>query len=107
MNERRYLAIDIGTSSDKTIVWNADDGVLARGHVPVPTSHPQPGWDEQNAADWWTAVQEALDELPLDNLAGGGWSSKRETFLCLDADAQPLRNAILWSDGRAASPAAR
>jgi xylulokinase len=101
------LAIDLGTSAVKTIVWEPSKGVLARGHATVPTNHPKPGFDEQDADDWWYAVQTALRDLPLDGISGVGLSSQRETFVCLDEAARPLRSAILWSDGRAASPASR
>jgi xylulokinase len=101
------LAIDLGTSAVKTIVWEPSSGVLARGHASVPTNHPQQGFDEQDPDGWWYAVQTALRELPLDGISGVGLSSQRETFVCLDEDARPLRPAILWSDGRAASPARR
>ncbi|MFL6239704.1 MAG: FGGY-family carbohydrate kinase [Actinomycetes bacterium] len=107
VNGPRILAIDLGTSAVKTIVWTPQDGVVARGHAPVPTTHPQTGWDEQDAGDWWVAVQAALDAVPLDDLDGVGLSSQRETFVCLDDGGHPLRPAILWSDGRAAGPEAR
>jgi xylulokinase len=101
------LALDLGTSAVKAIIWNPADGVLARAHTSVPTHHPQPGHDEQDAADWWSAVQTAIAALPLDDVVGVGLSSARETFVCLDEDGRALRPAILWSDGRAPSPAAR
>jgi xylulokinase len=101
------LAIDLGTSAVKAILWNSADGVVARSSAPVATAHPQSGFDEQDAEDWWSAVQTAIGELPLDNLLAVSLSSQRETFVCLDGDAQLLRPAILWSDGRAPSPAAR
>ena len=101
------LGIDLGTSAVKAVIWQPDNGVLARGSAAVETTHPQPGFDEQDADAWWSGVQEAIANLPLDDLSAVGLSSQRETFVCLDAHAQPLRAAILWSDGRAPSPAAR
>ncbi len=107
MTGDKVLAIDIGTSAVKAIVVDLGDGVVARGHAPVPTTHPRLGFDEQDPQSWWIAVQDALSLLPLDGIAAVGLSSQRETFVCLDEDAQPLRPAILWSDARAPSPAAR
>jgi xylulokinase len=101
------LAIDLGTSAVKAIVWRPDQGLLARASAPVRTSHPQPGWDEQDADSWLAGVQQALDAVPLDGIGGVGLSSQRETFVCLDDDARPLRPGILWSDGRAPSPRER
>ena len=101
------LAIDLGTSSVKAIAWNPQDGVCARASARVPTTHSQPGWDEQDANAWWGGVQQTLDALPFRDFAAVGLSSARETFVCLDDGAQPLRPAILWSDGRAPSPSAR
>jgi xylulokinase len=101
------LAIDLGTSAVKAVVWNRSAGVIARGTAPVATSHPQPGYDEQDADDWWHAAQSVLTALPLDGITGVGLSSQRETFVCLDAHMRPLRPALLWSDDRAPSPAKR
>ena len=104
------LAIDLGTSATKAIIWNTDDGVIASAAARIETTHPQQGWDEQNASRWITAVDELMRELTdgdLTALDAITLSGQRETFVCLDESGQPLRPAILWSDGRGASPAAR
>lgn len=103
----RVLAVDIGTSSVKAVLWSPYDGVLARGHASVPTSHPGPGYAEQDADDWWSAVRDALAGLPRDDVTAIGFSSQRETFVPLDAAGTPIRPALLWSDRRGPSPSKR
>ena len=103
----RVLAVDIGTSAVKAVLWSPYDGVLARGHASVPTSHPGPGYAEQDADDWWSAVRDAMSALPLDGVAAIGFSSQRETFVPLDDSGTPIRPALLWSDRRGATPRKR
>ena len=51
------LGIDLGTSSAKTLVWDAEQGTaLASVTHEYPVNQPQPGYAEQDPADWWRAV---------------------------------------------------
>jgi len=103
----KVIAVDLGTSAVKAVLWSPYDGVLARGNASVPTSHPGPGYAEQDPEDWWSAVGDAMSGIPLDDVAAIGFSSQRETFVPLDDSGTPIRPALLWSDRRAASPRAR
>jgi xylulokinase len=65
-----YLGLDIGTSGVKAILIDRAGTALgeatARSVEPV---RPQPGWSEQNPADWWIACQAALDALAASHPA--------------------------------------
>jgi xylulokinase len=101
------LGIDIGTSSVKTLVLNAETGTaLASATQEYPVHQPQPGYAEQDPADWWRAaaatVRTAVAQAGIDTeaIAGIGLSGQMHGGVCLDKDFQPVRPAIIWADTR-------
>jgi sugar (pentulose or hexulose) kinase len=59
-----YLGIDIGTSGVKALLIDREGRALGETHAAaVEPVRPHPGWSEQNPADWWNAVLEAVDRL--------------------------------------------
>ena len=55
-----YLGIDIGTSSVKAVLVDDKDTVVEQASAPLNVSRPNPGWSEQNPADWWAATCAAV-----------------------------------------------
>jgi xylulokinase len=100
------VGLDVGTSGVKALAVGTDGEVLARAERGYPLSTPQPGWAEQDPADWARAAAEALDELAVDDVAGIGLSGQMHGLVALDADEQVLRPAILWNDQRTAAECA-
>ena len=100
------LGIDIGTSSVKIALLGDDDRVIATASRSLDVSRPQPGWSEQRAQDWWTAIEQCFDELQaaqgpaLSAVAAIGLSGQMHGATLLDADGAVLRPCILWNDGR-------
>ena len=103
------VGIDIGTTSVRVTIYDADGNLITEGRVPNILSHPHPGWAEQDAEDWWLGVcaasQDAMQQFPYgrDSIKGIAITSMRQTFVCLGKDHQPLRPAILWYDTRHAA----
>jgi xylulokinase len=98
-----YLGIDIGTSSVKAVIVDDKDTVVEQASASLNVSRPQPGWSEQNPADWWTATNAAVKELPAKARAAVkavGLSGQMHGATLLGASDEPLRPAILWNDGR-------
>lgn len=101
-----YLGIDLGTSGTKSLVCRADGTILATATAEHPISHPQPGWSEQNPADWWqSACQSARDALAkagikASEVKGIGLSGQMHGSVFLDAGHHVLRPALLWNDQR-------
>ena len=58
-----YIGIDLGTSAVKLLLVDALGRILASVSEEYPLSFPQPGWSEQEPADWWDAVCRGLREL--------------------------------------------
>jgi len=100
------LGIDIGTSSVKIALLGDEDRVIATASRSLNVSRPHPGWSEQQAQDWWTAIEQCFDELQaaqgpaLSAVAAIGLSGQMHGATLLDADGQVLRPCILWNDGR-------
>lgn len=106
---RATLGIDIGTSAVKVAVVALDGTLLAEASKPYPTSTPRPGWVEQSPQDWWTAtcdaVRQAIAARPETQLAGIGLSGQLNGIVLLDAQDQPLGDAIIWLDTRSVAEA--
>ena len=94
--------LDVGTSAVKGLAIDGDGRVAAVAQAPYPLSTPQPGWAEQDPADWWVATQSVLEELrsQAGPLAGIGLSGQMHGLVALDAAGRVLRPAILWNDQR-------
>ena len=105
------MGFDVGTSAVKAgLLWlDGDEPMLTAAH-PYPSARPQPGWVEQDPADWITAMRACWSQLRATagavELRAVGLCSQVNTHLAVDADLRPLRPAITWQDVRAAEVAA-
>ncbi len=101
-----YLGIDIGTSSVKTVLMDENQSILASASAELSVDRPQSGWSEQNADDWWIAVEQTIDTLAASHakeiaaVEGIGLSGQMHGATLLDNADRPLRPCILWNDGR-------
>jgi xylulokinase len=101
-----YLGLDIGTSSVKALLIDADQRVVAEASAPLSVSRPHPLWSEQNPDDWVDGVEAAVAAIrrqapsALAALAGVGLSGQMHGATLIDANDKPLRPAILWNDVR-------
>lgn len=106
------LGIDIGTSGAKALVIREDGTTLGSATVDYPLYTPQPGWAEQNPADWWhassTAIRSACERAGISpaSIGGIGLTGQMHGSVFLDEDNQVLRPAILWCDQRTAEQCA-
>jgi xylulokinase len=105
-----YLGLDIGTSSVKAALFDADQRLIGQASRPLEVARPAAGWSEQDPLDWWRAVEAAVDALAaahgLAGLRGIGLSGQMHGAVLLDHDDRVLRPAILWNDGRAGAECA-
>lgn len=108
--EAKILALDIGSTSAKGVIMHRDGSIVAAASAEYPTTHPQPGWVEQNAADWWQAVCTVCHALwqtgvHPEAIAAVGLSGQMEDTLLVDRAGHPLGPVLLYADGRAAAEA--
>jgi len=106
------LGVDGGTESIRAIVFDLEGRPKGSHASEYQTQFPTPGWAEQHPEDWWRAMGQAARGA----LAAAGIASDQviamavDTTCCsvvaLDADATPLRPAMIWMDVRSAAEAA-
>jgi xylulokinase len=99
------IGVDCSTTSCKAVVWNPDGKKVAEGRSRLEILAPKPLWHEQSSDTWWqgtaNALQDALRHINPNRLAAICIAHQRETFVPVDENGVPLRNAILWMDERA------
>ncbi|MDT0276578.1 xylulokinase [Blastococcus goldschmidtiae] len=99
---RRLVAgVDTSTQACKVVVRDADTGALVRsGRAPHPpgTEVPPRAWE----AAFTAAAAQAGGLHDVAALAVGG---QQHGMVCLDADGEVVRDALLWNDVRSADAA--
>ncbi|GAB3988340.1 glycerol kinase GlpK [Spirosoma daeguense] len=112
MNHSYILAIDQGTSSTKTILFDQNGKVAARASEPLNTSYFGDGYVEQNPDEILQNVLISVEKCLATFMASGGdvtaitgcgISNQRETFVIWDEAGTPLHNAIVWQCKRSIS----
>jgi xylulokinase len=106
-----FLGIDLGASSLKACLIDAQGGAIATASASVPTIRPAPLQVEQNPVDWLAAMQSALGQLKANHGTAFGeivaisFSGGAHIGVLLDEQGDVLRPAIMWSDQRASAEA--
>ena len=111
MAERLILAHDLGTTGNKASLYDGDGQVRASALFGYGVEYARTSWAEQNPEDWWQAVCVSTRELLAaahvapDDIACISFSGQMMGCVAVDANARPLRNAIIWADQRAVTQA--
>ena len=102
------LALDQGTSSSRSIVFNAQGQVVAQSQLELTQIYPQPGWVEHDPQEIWrTQLATARDALSKAGIQAHevraiGITNQRETTVVWNRKTGlPIHNAIVWQDRRA------
>ncbi|WP_027586371.1 xylulokinase [Acidipropionibacterium thoenii] len=102
------VAIDSSTTSTKAIVVDVDGNVWETAKREIQLHTPAMDQYEHNPIRWWETSRDTIGEVlsrltPADRqrVAAIGITQQRESFAPFAADGTPLRNGILWLDGRA------
>jgi glycerol kinase len=104
-NKKYILAIDQGTSSTKSLIFDEAGLAMAKGTAPLQTTYPGNGFVEQDPLDIYqnvlTSVKECLQQFSDKGFSAGdissiGISNQRETFVIWDKKGIPLYNAVVW-----------
>lgn len=109
---RRYLlGFDVGSSSVKASLVDADTGVCAADAFfperEAPITAVKAGWAEQDPQMWWDNAKLALQKvMHVANVKGEeikaiGISYQMHGLVCVDKNLQVLRPSIIWCDSRA------
>jgi len=105
------LGIDLGTSSIKVSVVDANSGLtIANMQYPEVETEilaPKYGWAEQSPDLWWEHVKKAIilcNELKKYNpqdISAIGIAYQMHGLVVVDKNQESLRNSIIWCDSRA------
>lgn len=102
------LALDQGTSSSRSIVFDTQGRVVAMAQREFRQIYPQPGWVEHDPNEIWhtqlDTARQALSQagLTATDIAAVGITNQRETTVVWNRrTGQPVHNAIVWQDRRA------
>jgi glycerol kinase len=101
------LALDQGTSSSRSIVFDAQGRIVAQAQQELPQIYPQPGWVEHDPMLIWNSqlatARDALNKagLAASDIRSIGITNQRETTLVWDRKTgRPIHHAIVWQDRR-------
>jgi len=101
------LALDQGTSSSRSIVFDAHGDIVAMAQQEFRQIYPQPGWVEHDpfeiAESQRATVRQVLAKAGIAprQIAAMGITNQRETALLWDRrTGKPVCNAIVWQDRR-------
>lgn len=102
------LALDQGTSSSRSIVFNVQGQVVAQAQQELTQHYPQPGWVEHDPLDIWrtqlATAREALTKAGISarQVRALGITNQRETTVVWNRHTgAPIHPAIVWQDRRA------
>ena len=111
MSGRYLLGFDVGSSSVKASLVDADTGVCAASafypEKEAPIVAIKAGWAEQDPQMWWDNAKLSLKKVMSDAGVSGedikaiGISYQMHGLVCVDKDKQVLRPSIIWCDSRA------
>ena len=103
------LALDQGTTSSRSLVFDAAGRILAMAQQEFTQHYPQPGWVEHDPEEILsTQLATARDAvaqagLTMADIAAIGITNQRETAVVWDrATGKAIHNAIVWQDRRTA-----
>jgi glycerol kinase len=101
------LALDQGTSSSRSIVFDATGHIVAQAQRELPQIYPQPGWVEHDPMEIWrgqlATAQEAIAQAGIRaaDVRAIGITNQRETTVIWNRKTgQPVHHAIVWQDRR-------
>jgi len=106
------LGLDVGTTATKALLLSINGEVVASASHSYSLITPHEDWVEQDPEDLWSGViavcQTVLENIrPQDRVLALSISSQGGTTIPVDADFQPVGNAISWMDNRAHEQAER
>ncbi len=93
------LGVDSSTQSTKAVLVDADDGTVVESRTA-----PHPPGTEVDPRAWLTAYDDAAGPL-VGRAAAVSVAGQQHGMVALDADGEPVREALLWNDVRSAAAA--
>ncbi len=103
----RLIGVDAGTTSIKAVAFSLDGDEHVSEVRETPLETREGGRVEQDMTATWErtadAIRAVVDALPASTeIPAVGVTGQGDGCWLVDEDGDPVRKAILWSDGRAA-----
>ena len=109
MAPKYVLGVDGGTGGIRAGLFDVKTGVpVGFADTPYKTTHPDPGYAEQNPRDWWLCLgkstRRVLAETGVkpESVVGMCCDTTCCTVVALDEKGDAIMPSILWMDMRAA-----
>ncbi len=103
------LAIDQGTTSTRSIIFDDAASQVAADRIEFAQHYPRRGWVEHDPEDIWRDTQATLKgalaraKIGAREVTAIGITNQRETVVVWDRETgKPIYNAIVWQDRRTA-----
>ena len=103
---KNIIALDLGTSSMRSILYTDKGKALAAFGHEYHSEYPKPSWVEQDPDTWKKASADVLSQMAAfmkehgHRAEGIAVTSQRSSLIPMDAEGKPLRHAIMWQDKR-------
>ncbi|MCY4561828.1 MAG: glycerol kinase GlpK [Flavobacteriaceae bacterium] len=105
--EQYILALDAGTTSSRSILFNRFGKVIAIAQNEITQYFPNVGWVEHDPIEIWEtqllSIRQVLTTAAVEasQIAAIGIANQRETTVIWDRKSgKPIHNAIVWQDRR-------
>jgi glycerol kinase len=113
-SSRYILALDQGTTSSRSLLFDAAGQIVALAQREFTQFFPQPGWVEHDAreihATQRATIADVLRQAGISarDVAAVGITNQRETTVLWDrGSGEPVAPAIVWQDRRTAAECAQ
>jgi len=111
MSAARYvLALDQGTTSSRSLVFDAAGRIVGQAQREFSQHFPRPGWVEHDAREIFDSQRATMIEAlraaraaPRDIIAVGITNQRETTVLWDRRSGEPVAPAIVWQDRRTAA----
>ena len=107
MSDRFILALDEGTSSTRSIVFDQTGSIRGVAQTEFEQFFPSPGLVEHDAMEIWTkqlaVMRESISDAGIEPgaISGIGITNQRETIVLWDrSTGEPVYKALVWQDRR-------
>ena len=103
MMKKYIMALDEGTTSTRSILFDLSGNVLASAQKEFRQIYPKPGWVEHDPTEIYASQLATMTEaiaisgVNIEDIACIGITNQRETTVVWDKDTgKPVYNAIVW-----------
>lgn len=107
--DKYIMALDLGTTSCRCIIFDKNGRICSAAQKEFTQYFPQPGWVEHDAEEIWATqtglMYEAMSkiDITINEIAGIGITNQRETTVLWDKETgRPVHKAIVWQCRRTA-----